>query len=174
MRKKSTVSGKSVGAETERAKRLEQANIALASAQREMAGKRWLSGFDQMALAESLDLDRALGATPLLGQMRALVELKRPVDAARVARRLGRWDVKAYDVVPGLLLGAQIAEQIGDDRLARELWTRLLEAPTEKAKARAALNRIEGAKALRRQQYDSDAAEAPAAAAPAASESAKQ
>jgi hypothetical protein len=173
-KKSGGATGKGFMQDAERARRLEQANIALASAQREMAAKRWMGAFDQMVLAESLDPDRALGATPLVGQMRALVELRRPVDAARVARRLGRWDVKAYDVVPGLLLGAQVAEQIGDERLARELWTRLLDVPAERAKAQAALARMEGAKALRRQQYDSDAAEAPAAAAPAEAESARE
>lgn len=164
----------SMGADADRAHRLEQSNMALASAEREAKAKRWLPALDQYANAEVLDHDRALGATPLVGQMRALVALKRPVDAAKVARRLGRWDVKSFDVPAGLLLGAQVAEQIGDERLARELWSRLLDVPADKAKARAALERLDRSQVLRQHpmQMDSDAAasEAPAAA----SESTKQ
>ena len=147
----------SLGGEAERGRRLEQSNIALASAEREAKAKRWLSALDQYANAETLDHERALGATPLVGQMRVLIELKRPADAAQVARRLGRWDLKSFDVPTGLRLGAQVAEEVGDERLARELWTRLLDVPAHKANAIAALHRLGVAQTVRQKATSMDA-----------------
>ena len=160
--------GAAPAADAARARRLEQANIALASAEREAKAKRWLSALDQYANAEALDHDRALGATPLVGQLRVLIEIKRPVDAAKVARRFSRWDIKSFDVPAGLLLGAQVAEQIGDERLARELWTRLLDVPAQRAKAQAALARLSRAQVVRQSPASAVDSEAAAKQAPAA------
>lgn len=162
-------------AEMERTRQVELANIALLTGQRELQRKNWLMALDELVKAETLDPDRALGATPVLGQMQAQVGLKRPADAVRTARRLLKRNLKEVDVVPALLYGAELAERAGDTRNARELWSRLLEAPAERAKARAALERLHRQEAVRSRAANAEAdaeaaaeaADPPAAAAPA-------
>jgi hypothetical protein len=154
----------------ERARQVELANLAFATGERELVRKNWLLALDEMAKAAQLDRDGALGASPYLGQMRAYLGLKRPGDAVRVARQLLKRDLKQVDVVAALVLGAQTAEQTGDLRNARELWSRLLEAPAERGRARAALDRLSKSELKLRQQLDSESRYAPAEAdAPASS-----
>lgn len=151
------------------AKRAMDAEIAYVSGLRELKEGRPLEALDEFQAAERLDARRGLGVDPQVGQMRALLALKRAGDALVIARRLAGRDVAEPGVVDGLLLGAKTAEQLGDLRSARELWTALLKAPAQKGAAQAALARI-GNPAVRSADMDAAeaAAEAPAAAAPAA------
>lgn len=153
------------------AKREMQSEIAYMSGLRELKEGRALDALDEFQSAERLDARRGLGSDPQVGQMRALLALKRPAEALVIARRLAGRNVAEPGVVDGLLLGARTAEQLGDLRSARELWTALLKVPAQKGAAQAALARI-GNPAVR--SVDTDAAEAaseaPAAAAPASKE----
>ena len=151
-------------------KRAMQSELALMSGYRELKEGRALGALDEFQSAERLDARRALGSDPHVGQMRALLALKRPAEALTVARRLVTRDLAEPGVTDGILLGAKIAEELGDLRSARELWTALVKAPAHKAAALAALARL--ANPAVRAQVDTDeaAAEAPAAAAPATQE----
>ncbi|MBI1948685.1 MAG: hypothetical protein HYS27_23565 [Deltaproteobacteria bacterium] len=150
-------------------KRALQSEMALMSGYRELKEGRALGALDEFRSAERFDARRSLGSDPHVGQMRALVTLKRPAEALAIARRLVTRDLAEVGVADGLLLGAKIAEDLGDLRSARELWSALVKAPAHKAAALAALQRL--ANPPVRAQVDADAAaEAPAAAAPASKE----
>lgn len=153
----------------EKSKRLEEANLAFATAERELSKKNWLSALDFYQSADSIDVDRALGAAPTLGEMRAYMALKRPADAARLARRITSRDARQHDVVDAWLLGAKAAADIGDTTLQRDLWTRLLDVPAHRAEARAALDKLNGGAYPSRAAKKASAAEMEdAAAAPPA------
>lgn len=125
-----------------RARQTELASLALATGERELARRNFFDALDACVRAEELDPHHALGASPVWGQMRALLALNRPHEAVRVARRLLRRPLGEADVATALRLGAETAEQVGDRAASTALWTRLLEVPAERAGARAALERL--------------------------------
>ena len=123
-------------------RRAMQRELALMSGYRELKEGRALSALSEFESAERLDARRALGSDPHVGQMRALVALKRPAEALVIARRLVTRDVNELGVADGLALGAKLAEDLGDLRSARELWTALVKSPAHKVAAQQALARL--------------------------------
>ncbi len=155
-------------AQADREKRLEQANLTLASAQRELARKDYVAAYDLMTRAEHIDIDGALGAEPQTGEMKALLGLKRPADAAAIARRaLGR-SVKVGGIADAWLIGVQAAQQIGDTTLERDLWTRLLKVPAHRREARRALRHLSAPAVREKADFDDEVVAPATTAAPRA------
>lgn len=150
-------------------KRAMQSEMALMSGYRELKEGRALSALGEFESAERFDARRALGSDPHVGQMRSLIALKRPAEALMIARRLVTRDLKEVGVADGLLLGAKLAEQLGDLRSARELWSVLLKSPAHTNEAQQALARVLNPP-VRAQLEAADAAEAAPAAEPASKE----
>jgi hypothetical protein len=113
-------------AELEQSRQAQEANALLTTALRELSLGRAAVALDLAERAELVDRGGGLGLVPAATQVRALVLLGRPIDAARVATRLLPAQPAQTEIVDGLLAGADAAVSVGDRGLAERLLRRAL------------------------------------------------
>jgi hypothetical protein len=137
-------------ASVERERRLNDANGALVTAERELQLGRFASALDLATQAEAL-AGGGLGLAPTSTRVRALWGLARAAEAAALAEGLLTVQASSTQLVDGLLAGADAALAVGDVRLRTRLLTKAASTenpdPARRAEAKRRLSSSPGTKA---------------------------
>jgi chemotaxis protein histidine kinase CheA len=137
-------------ASVERERRLNDANGALVTAERELQLGRFASALDLATQAEALARG-GLGLAPTSTRVRALWGLARAAEAAALAEGLLTVPAASTQLVDGLLAGADAALAVGDVRLRTRLLTKAASMenpdPARRAEAKRRLSSSPGTKA---------------------------
>jgi hypothetical protein len=137
-------------ASVERERRLNDANGALVTAERELQLGRFASALDLATQAEALARG-GLGLAPTSTRVRALWGLARAAEAAALAERMLTVQASSTQLVDGLFAGADAALAVGDMRLRTRLLTKAASTenpdPARRAEAKRRLSSSPGTKA---------------------------